>query len=52
MTGQCCPLHTTTCGHLDYCCDDCPAERESLPKQLVAALLGALLLILGWVAVA
>jgi len=46
VTGVCCSLHTTTCGQTDVCCDHCPSERESLPKLLVAALSGVLLLVL------
>lgn len=52
MTGTCCSLHTNTCGQLDVCCDRCPSARDSLPRLFVAAFLGVLLLVLGWVAAA
>ena len=52
MTTTCCSLHTNTCGQLDVCCDHCPSERESLPKLLVAAIAGVIVLVLAWVAAA
>lgn len=52
MTGTCCPWHDNTCGHTDVCCDHCPSLRESTPLLLAAALVGVLLLVLGWVAAA
>lgn len=45
MTEPCCPLHTNTCGHLDYCCQRCPALGDGSNAQLLMAAFGGVLLL-------